>query len=150
MNKTLIIAEVGVNHNGDINLAKKMGITSRIPPVPSIALGTPDISLFELVGAYSTFANRGIYVKPIMVSRIEDKNGTVIYESVPKTEDVLSEEAAYVTISLMKGVTEHGSGARLRHAGLEEENYIYKNIINCKETVYRSLEYVRIRRYRVS
>ena len=112
-----------------INLAKKMGITSRIPPVPSIALGTPDISLFELVGAYSTFANRGIYVKPIMVSRIEDKNGTVIYESVPRTEDVLSEEAAYVTISLMKGVTEHGSGARLRHAGLEEENYIYKNIV---------------------
>ena len=112
-----------------INLAKKMGITSRIPPVPSIALGTPDISLFELVGAYGTFANRGIYVKPIMVSRIEDKNGTVIYESVPKTEDVLSEEAAYVTISLMKGVTEHGSGARLRHAGLEEENYIYKNIV---------------------
>ncbi len=112
-----------------INLAKKMGITSRIPPVPSIALGTPDISLFELVGAYGTFANRGIYVKPIMVSRIEDKNGTVIYESVPQTEDVLSEEAAYVTLSLMKGVTEYGSGARLRHAGLEEENYIYKNIV---------------------
>ena len=112
-----------------INLAKKMGITSRIPPVPSIALGTPDFSLFEMVGAYSTFANRGIYVKPIMVSRIEDKNGTVIFESAPKTEDVLSEEAAYVTVSLMKGVTEYGSGARLRHAGLEEENYIYKNIV---------------------
>ena len=112
-----------------INLAKKMGITSRIPPVPSIALGTPDFSLFEMVGAYSTFANRGIYVKPIMVSRIEDKNGTVIFESAPKTVDVLSEEAAYVTVSLMKGVTEYGSGARLRHAGLEEENYIYKNIV---------------------
>lgn len=112
-----------------INLAKKMGISSRIPPVPSIALGTPDFSLFEMVGAYSTFANRGIYVKPVMVSRIEDKNGTVIYESIPETEDVLSEEAAYVTVSLMKGVTEHGSGARLRHAGLEEESYIYKNIV---------------------
>ena len=58
-----------------VNLARKMGITSYLPKVPSIALGTPDISLFEMVGAYSTFANKGIYVKPIMISRIEDKNG---------------------------------------------------------------------------
>jgi len=113
-----------------IDLARKMGISSRIPAVPSIALGTPDISLFEMVGAYGTFANKGIYVKPVMISRIEDKNGTVIYESVPETQDVISEEAAYVTISLMKGVTEHGSGARLRHAGLEKENYIYKNVVS--------------------
>ena len=113
-----------------IDLARKMGIRSRIPSVPSIALGTPDISLFEMVGAYGTFANKGIYVKPVMISRIEDKNGTVIYESVPETQDVISEEAAYVTISLMKGVTEHGSGARLRHAGLEKENYIYKNVVS--------------------
>ena len=112
-----------------INLVRKMGITSNIPPVPSIALGTPDISLFEMVGAYGTFANKGIYVKPVMISRMEDKNGTVIYESVPETQDVISEEAAYVTISLMKGVTEQGSGARLRHAGLEKENYIYKNLV---------------------
>ncbi len=112
-----------------INLVRKMGITSRIPAVPSIALGTPDISLFEMVGAYGTFANKGIYVKPVMVSRIEDKNGTVIFESVPETQDVISEEAAYVTISLMKGVTEQGSGARLRHAGLEKENEIYKNVV---------------------
>ena len=112
-----------------IDLAKKMGISSRIPAVPSIALGTPDISLFEMVGAYGTFANKGIYVKPVMVLRIEDKNGTVLYESVPETLDVISEEAAYVTINLMKGVTEHGSGARLRHAGLEKENYIYKNVV---------------------
>jgi len=113
-----------------IDLVRKMGISSRIPAVPSIALGTPDISLFEMVGAYGTFANKGIYVKPVMISRIEDKNGTVIYESVPETQDVISEEAAYVTISLMKGVTEHGSGARLRHAGLEKENYIYKNVVS--------------------
>ncbi|MDG2371876.1 MAG: transglycosylase domain-containing protein [Flavobacteriaceae bacterium] len=112
-----------------IDLARKMGITSRIPAVPSIALGTPDISLFEMVGAYGTFANKGIYVKPVMISTIEDKNGTVIYESVPETQDVISEEVAYVTINLMKGVTEHGSGARLRHAGLEKENYIYKNVV---------------------
>ncbi|MBT4905179.1 MAG: penicillin-binding protein, partial [Flavobacteriaceae bacterium] len=86
-----------------INLARKMGITSYLPAVPSIALGTPDISLLEMVGAYSTFANKGIYVKPIMISRIEDKNGTVLFEVVPETKDVLSQESAYVTIDLLKG-----------------------------------------------
>ena len=112
-----------------INLARKMGISSNIPAVPSIALGTPDISLFEMVGAYSTFANQGIYVKPVMVTRIEDKNGRALYEVVPETQDVLSEEVAYVTINLMQGVTQHGSGARLRHAGLEKPNYVYEKVV---------------------
>ena len=113
-----------------IELIRKMGVTSPIPAVPSIALGTPDISLFELVGAYGTFANQGIYIRPIMITRIEDKNGMVLFEVLPETKDVISEEAAYVTVNLMKGVTEHGSGARLRHAGLEKTNYIYKNIVS--------------------
>ncbi len=82
-----------------------------------------------MVGAYSTFANQGIYVKPIMITRIEDKNGRALYEVLPETQDVLSQEAAYVTVNLMQGVTTAGSGARLRHAGLEETNYIYKNVI---------------------
>ena len=112
-----------------INLARKMGITSTLPAVPSIALGTPDISLFEMVGAYSTFANRGIYVKPVMITRIEDKNGSALFEVVPKTRDVLSEEIAYVTVNLMQGVTKYGSGARLRHAGLEKTNYIYEKVV---------------------
>ena len=112
-----------------INLARKMGITSYLPAVPSIALGTPDISLLEMVGAYSPFANKGIYVKPIMISRIEDKNGTVLFEVVPETRDVLSQESAYVTIDLLKGVTEAGSGIRLRHQGADEHNYAYKNVV---------------------
>ena len=112
-----------------INLARKMGITSYLPAVPSIALGTPDISLLEMVGAYSTFANKGIYVKPIMISRIEDKNGTVLFEVVPETRDVLSQESAYITIDLLKGVTEAGSGIRLRHQGADEHNYTYKNVV---------------------
>ena len=112
-----------------INLARKMGITSYLPAVPSIALGTPDISLLEMVGAYSTFANKGIYVKPIMISRIEDKNGTILFEVVPETKDVLSQESAYVTIDLLKGVTEAGSGIRLRHEGADEHNYAYKNVV---------------------
>lgn len=112
-----------------INLVRKMGMTAEIPAVPSIALGTADISLFEMVGAYGTFANQGIYVKPSVVTRIEDKNGMVLFELVPETVDVISEEAAYVTLNLMQGVTEAGSGARLRHAGLEKTNYIYEKVV---------------------
>jgi penicillin-binding protein 1A len=112
-----------------INLARKMGITSNLPAVPSIALGTPDISLFEMVGAYSTFANQGIYVKPVVITRIEDKNGRALYEVVPETQDVLSQEAAYVTVNLLQGVTKAGSGARLRHAGLEKTSYVYEKAI---------------------
>ena len=112
-----------------IDLVKKTGVTSYIPNVPSIALGTPDISLFELVGAYGTFANQGIFIEPIVITRIEDKNGMALFEVVPKTRDVLSEEAAYVTVNLMQGVTEHGSGARLRHAGLEKTNYVYEKVV---------------------
>ena len=112
-----------------INLARKMGVTSYLPAVPSIALGTPDISLFEMVGAYSTFVNQGIYVKPVMITRIEDKNGRALYEVIPETQDVLSEEAAYVTVNLMQGVTTAGSGARLRHAGLEKTNYVYEKVV---------------------
>ena len=112
-----------------ISLTRKMGITSRIPPVPSIALGTPDISLFEMVGAYSTFVNKGIYVKPVIITRIEDKNGLVLFEVVPETTDVLSEEVAYVALNLMEGVTQHGSGARLRHSGFDENNSIYKQVV---------------------
>ena len=81
------------------------------------------------MGAYSTFVNQGIYIQPIVITRIEDKNGMALFEAVPKTKDVISEEAAYVTINLMEGVTEHGSGARLRHTGLEKTNYVYENVV---------------------
>ncbi|MUP45182.1 penicillin-binding protein [Gramella sp. BOM4] len=98
-----------------IDLVEKLGIDTRnIPAVPSIALGTPDISLFEMLSAFSTFANQGVYVKPVIVNRIEDKNGTVLYQHVPETRDVLSKEAAYVTVNLLEGVTQSGSGVRLR------------------------------------
>ncbi len=98
-----------------IDLVKKMGVnTENMPAVPSIALGTPDVSVYEMVGAYSTFANEGVYVEPILIQRIEDKNGTVLFQNVPKTKDVISKETAYVTISLMEGVTQSGTGTRLR------------------------------------
>ena len=98
-----------------VEMAKKLGITSEILPVPAIALGTADISVYEMVAAYSTFANKGVYNKPVMVTRIEDKNGTVLYQFTPESKDVLSEEVAFVTVNLMEGVTQAGSGKRLRH-----------------------------------
>ncbi len=98
-----------------IDLIDKLGMdTEHIPEVPSIALGTADLSVFEMVSAYSAFVNEGVYVKPVIVSRIEDKNGTVLYQHVPETRDVLSKESAYVTVNLMEGVTQTGSGTRLR------------------------------------
>jgi len=121
-----------------IDLVRKMGVTSYLPAVPSIALGTPDISLFEMVGAYSVFANRGIYVKPVMITRIEDKNGLALFEVIPETRDVISEEVAFVTLKLMQGVTKHGSGARLRHAGLEKTNYVYKKVITDYPYIFKN------------
>jgi len=98
-----------------IQLARKMGVTSPIDPVPAIALGTPDLSLYEMVGAMNTFANQGVYVKPIFITHIEDKNGNVIERFVPERNEVLDEVSAYKMIELMKGVVESGTGVRLRY-----------------------------------
>lgn len=112
------------------DLARNLGVSSNIPNVPAIALGTPDLSVYEMVGAYGAFANKGIYVKPIMVTRIEDRNGKIVFQSTPETKDVLSEESSYVTLKLLEGVTKFGSGARLRHDIPEDErNYVYKNVV---------------------
>ena len=98
-----------------LDLVKKLGVdTENFSEGPAIALGTEDMSLFEMVSAYSTFVNEGVYVKPVIVNRIEDKNGTVLYQHVPETRDVLNKEAAYVTVNILEGVTQYGSGVRLR------------------------------------
>ena len=97
-----------------VRLAKAAGIESRIRANPSIALGAVDLSLLEMVSAYSTFANKGLRVSPMIITRIEDKNGTVLEEFRPKTAEVLSEESAYVVLNLLEGVTQYGSGIRLR------------------------------------
>lgn len=95
-------------------LAHDAGIESWIPEVPAIALGSVDLSLFEMVGAYSTFANRGLRVEQMMILRIEDKNGTILEQFSPKTKEVMDEESAYVVLNLLEGVTKSGSGQRLR------------------------------------
>ena len=111
-----------------IDLVKRLGVEADIPAVPSIALGTADVSVFEMVSAYSAFVNEGVYVTPVIVTRIEDKNGTILYQNVPETRDVLSKEAAYVTVNLMEGVTQYGSGTRLRGAWGVDDPY-YKAIM---------------------
>ncbi len=111
-----------------VSIAKNAGITREILEVPSIALGTIDMNVYEMVGSYGMFANQGVYVKPVMVTRIEDKNGTVLYEYVPETKDVLSKEVSYTMLDLMKGVTESGSGTRLRHSS-QKNTTVYKEII---------------------
>lgn len=98
-----------------INLVRKMGITSPIEPVPSICLGTPDVSVYEMVGANATFANKGVYTKPVYITRIEDKNGNILQEFVPQTNEAMNEETAYVTLNLLEGVVQGGSGVRLRY-----------------------------------
>lgn len=97
-----------------VQVARKMGITSPIEPYPSIALGTADVSVYEMVAAYSTFANKGVYTEPQYILRIEDKNGVVLQDFVPRKVEAISEETSYLMLNLMQGVTLFGTGARLR------------------------------------
>ncbi|MFA5416999.1 MAG: transglycosylase domain-containing protein [Bacteroidales bacterium] len=98
-----------------VNMAHKMGITSDIPAVPSIALGTPDISLYEMVGAMNTFADKGVYVEPVFFTAIEDHNGNTLERFVPRKTEAMDEVTAYKMLRLMEGVVETGTGIRLRY-----------------------------------
>ena len=97
-----------------VKVAHKMGIRSDIPEVYAICLGTPDLSLYEMVGAINSFANKGVYIEPIFVTRIDDRYGNTLATFVPKTQEAMSEETAFLMTSLMQGVVESGTGARLR------------------------------------
>jgi penicillin-binding protein 1A len=97
-----------------VDMTRNLGVSSDIPQTPAIALGAVDITVSDMVAAFSTFANQGIYVKPTFVTRIEDKNGVVLFSGIPETKDVMSKDVAYAIIKLLEGVTESGSGVRLR------------------------------------
>ncbi len=97
------------------NMAHQMGITSDIPAVPAIALGTPDLSLYEMVSAMNTFANKGVNVQPLFVTKIEDKNGNLLDRFIPEKKEAMDEITAYKMIELMKGVVESGTSIRLRY-----------------------------------
>ncbi len=96
------------------DLMHRMGVRSFIDPVFSIFLGTSDLSLEEMVGAYGTFANKGVYTRPLYVTRIEDRNGNVISTFSPFIDEVISEEDAFLMTSLLQGVVNEGTGLRLR------------------------------------
>jgi penicillin-binding protein 1A len=100
-----------------VKLTHKLGVKSEIPIQPSIALGAVDITVEDMVAAYSTFANQGVYTKPQFLERIEDKSGVIIYEPIPESHDVLNKDIAFAIIKLLEGVTEGGSGNRLRTEG---------------------------------
>ena len=96
------------------DVVKKMGITSFIMPVPSIIFGVSDVSLYEMVGAFNTFSNKGVYIEPIFVTRIEDKNGNVISTFLPDQNEAISAQTAYLMINLLEGVVDGGTAIRLR------------------------------------
>ncbi len=96
-----------------IDLVREMGITSDIPPVPSICLGTVDISVLEMAGSYTTYVNKGVHSKPYFITRIEDKHGNVIKRFIPEQNEVFSEQTAYVMLQFLKDVVKMGTGQRL-------------------------------------
>ena len=97
-----------------VKLMHSFGIRSQLDPVVSLALGSCDISLSEMVDAYTAFPNMGLRVEPIYVSRIEDANGNVIATFAPKMHEIFSETTAYKMIYMMRSVVDGGTGGRIR------------------------------------
>lgn len=96
-----------------IDFLHTCNITSKLPPYPSIALGSGEISLYEMMQAYSMFPGRGFNVKPMYITRIEDKNGNVLQTNTPQRKEVISDVTAYSVISMMEGVMQFGTGRRI-------------------------------------
>lgn len=106
-----LIQKVGVKTV--VEYAKRLGIESPLDPVPSIALGSSDVSLYEMVGAYSTFVNKGTWTRPFFITRIEDKHGNVLKKFNPEKREVLNEETAYTMIYMLRGATMERNGTAL-------------------------------------
>lgn len=108
-----VMKQVGVKPV--VQLATDMGIKSHLEPVPSLCLGTADISVYEMTAAFNTFNNKGDYIEPVIITRIEDKDGNVLREFPPQTKEALDEKSAYIMVDMLKGVAAPGGTAyRLR------------------------------------
>lgn len=108
-----------------VDYARKLGIMGPMEPVPALCLGASDVSVYELVGAYSTFVNDGVWTKPFYITRIEDREGNILQEFVPRKKEAISEETAYLMIHMLKGATEEEGGtARGLSKELREDNEI--------------------------
>ncbi len=114
-------------------LARHMGVKSPLDPVPSLCLGVADLTLMEMTGAFSAFANKGVYIEPIIYTRIEDKNGNTIYDVTPNTYEALDERTSYIMLKMLKGVVDGaynpstgkvvGTGLRLRTSWGNRQKY---------------------------
>ena len=94
-----------------VEYARRLGVTTPLDPVPPLGLGASDVTVYDMVSVYSTFVNSGVWTEPFFITRIEDKNGNVLQEFVPKTKDVLTEETAYVMVHMLQASTERGGTA---------------------------------------
>lgn len=113
----LLLEEAGVADV--VATAKALGIESPLPKVLSLALGSGEVNLLELTASYAPFLNAGIYTRPYLIDRIEDRSGRVRYEHEVETREALDETVAYLMLDLMQTVVDHGTGHRAREAGLE-------------------------------
>ena len=100
-----------------IDTARRLGISSYLNPYPSLALGGSEVYLYEMVSAYSTFANKGFRVEPIFVTKVLDREGNVLEENVPRARQVLAEDTTYLLVSMMQGVVQRGTAARASSLG---------------------------------
>lgn len=98
-----------------VGVMKRLGVYSPIDPVNSMFLGTSDVTLYEMVGAFNTYANLGVYTKPFFVTRIEDRHGNIIATFQPEKHEAIDKQTAYLMLNLMQGVIDEGTGIRLRN-----------------------------------
>lgn len=92
----------------------RLGIKSNIDPTPSMCLGTADVSLLEMVSAYTNFVNIGVHIEPIFVTRIEDKHGNILGTFTPQSYDAMSPQSAFDMLGLLQGVVNRGTASKLR------------------------------------
>lgn len=97
-----------------VAMCRKLGINSHLDPVVSLCLGPADLRLFEMVGAYNTFANKGVHVSPFLVTRIEDNTGNVLGVFTPRKREAIGEKTAFLMINLLQGVVNEGTASRIR------------------------------------
>jgi penicillin-binding protein 1A len=103
------------NPQSMVDVIRKMGVKSDLPAVPSLCVGVAELSLYELVGAYTTFPNKGVYTQPIFITKIEDKNKNVLTTCLPQKIEAINEHTAYIMIKMLEQVAIRGTAARLRY-----------------------------------
>ncbi|MCI4670822.1 MAG: transglycosylase domain-containing protein [Bacteroidia bacterium] len=98
-----------------VRFARAAGIKSSLEAVPSLCLGTADLTVLEMTGAYQTFANEGVHIEPFFISRIEDKNGNVLASFGGEPNTATDKQTAFKVVELLRGVVDEGTAARLRY-----------------------------------